>query len=67
MTSEQSAAYVHAQVACVMAELFSMLAANTERQQRGLSPAYDEEAFMALQERYCVDHNAVIGIFQQAA
>ena len=65
MTPDQSAAYVHAQVACAMAELFSMLAANTERQMQGLSPAYDEGAFMALQEKYCVGHNAVIGLFQR--
>jgi len=64
MTPEQTAAYVHAQAACAMAELFSMLAANTERQRQGLSPTYDEEAFIALQDRYCIGHNAVLGLFQ---
>lgn len=63
MTPEQSAAYVHAQVACAMAELFAMLAANTERQSQGYSAAYDEAAFMALQEKYCISHNAVLGLF----
>ena len=66
MTPEQSAAYVHAQVACAMAELFSMLAANAERRSHGYSAAYAEEAFMALQVKYCIGHNSVMTLFRRS-
>jgi len=63
MTPEQQAAYVHAQVACAMADLFAMLAANTERQQQGYSPAYGPESFFELKDQYCISHNAVLNLF----
>ena len=65
MTPEQSAAYIISQVACAMSEMFSMQAANLERADRGEGVAYGEEAFMAVQEKYCIGHNAVLGMFQQ--
>ena len=63
MTEDQKAAYVHAQVACAMADLFGMLAANTERQQQGYAPAYDQDAFFNLKEEYCISHNDVLKLF----
>ena len=54
-------AYINGQVACALIEMEAMKAANHERQQRGESDNYGEEAFMALIEKYCINHNAVIG------
>ena len=65
MTPEQSAAYVNAQAACALAEMCSMEVANVERQMKGHMIAYDEKAFMDLQNKYCIGHNAVLEMFQQ--
>jgi len=56
----QSVAYVHAQVACALIELEAMKAANRERDICGDAPAYGEAAFMALQDKYGIHHNAVL-------
>ena len=63
MTPEQSAAYINSQVACAMVEMYAMYAANALRADHGESIAYTEEAFMALHVKYCIGHNAVIGLF----
>lgn len=65
MTPEQKAAYVIAQAACAVIELQSMIAANNERSQSGLAQAYDEGAFAALENRYTIGHNAVLGLFHE--
>jgi hypothetical protein len=63
MTPEQKAAYVISQAACALAELEAMKAANWMRERRGEVIAYSEEAFMDLDKKYCIGHNAVIGLF----
>lgn len=61
MDREQRMAYINAQVACAMIELAAMQALNAERLANGHTIAYDEAAFLALQDKYCISHNAVIG------
>lgn len=60
MDPQARAAFVIAQAACAQAEIAAMQAENTEREQRGLSPAYGYGQFMAVQDRYLIGHNAVI-------
>ena len=52
--------FVQAQVACALAEIASMQAANQYRLALGQTIAYDEAAFIAVQDRYLIGHNAVI-------
>ena len=59
-TAEKRAAFINAQAACAMAEIQGMVAENQHRLSLGLSIAYDYDAFMAVQERYMIGHNAVI-------
>ena len=63
MTDEQKAAYVKAQAVAAEIELESMLVTNIERFHKNEAPAYSELAFKQLIERYCIGHNAVIGLF----
>ena len=60
MTPEQKAAFVNAQAACALAEIAAMQAANQHRLSLGQSIAYDEDAFIAVQNNYLIGHNAVI-------
>lgn len=53
-------AFVQAQVACMLAELEGMKAANREAAASGRSPDYHPSDFFALPDRYTVGHNAVI-------
>jgi len=64
MNEEQKAAYIFSQGVCALIELESMKQANKEREWKGQMIAYGEEAFMELQEKYCIGHNAVIGFFR---
>jgi hypothetical protein len=57
---EARAAFIHAQAACATAEIAAMQAANQQRAAEGNSPAYGEDAFMAVQSRYMIGHNDVI-------
>ena len=59
-TIEARAAFVNSQVACAMIELEAMKALNSERAMRGENIAYDEAAFLALQDKYGLGHNTVI-------
>lgn len=63
MTPEQQAAYVFAQSAAAIAEIEAMKAANEARAASGDSPAYGEDAFRDLIDKYGLHHNAVIGLF----
>jgi len=63
MTPEQQAAYVTAMVACAMAEIAAMQAANQHCVAVGLTLKYDEEHFRAVIDRYGIHHNAVIEMF----
>lgn len=63
MTSEQQAAFVIAQSVAAFAEIEGMKITNFERIQNGYAPAYDEEAFLAVSNRYGLHQNALIGWF----
>lgn len=61
MYQEEKPAYIFAQAVAALCELEGMKAANKEREANGLALAYDEKAFIELQNQYCISHNAVIG------
>jgi hypothetical protein len=61
MDEISKAAFLIAQAAMLQVELAAMQAANTERESKGYSLAYGEEAFCELQERYsCLSHNGAL-------
>jgi len=64
MTPEQQAAYYIAQSVAAYAEIESMKAMNAMRKDQGYAQAYPEEAFLAVIEKYCLHHNAVVGFFK---
>ena len=55
------AAYIISQAACAMAELEAMKAANVLSWSAGNGLDYTADDFAALQDKYCIGHNAVIG------
>lgn len=63
MTPEQSAAYIISQSVSALAQIEAMKAANVERLAEGKALAYDEAAFFAVQDTYCIGHNAVLTMF----
>lgn len=63
MTPEQKAAYVIAQAACAMAEIAAMQARNARFS--GPDKYHEPKDFDAVIEKYCIGHNAVIGLFQE--
>lgn len=63
MTPEQRAAYVFAQSVCAMAEIEGMKASNTERESKGYTIAYDEDAFVRVIEKYGIHANATLNLF----
>ncbi len=65
MTDEQKAAFIIAQAACAQAEIAAMQAFNQHRLSLGQSIGYDEEAFLAIADKYLIGHNAVISFFQR--
>lgn len=65
MTPEQAAAFVNSQVTCAQAEMAAMHAANRAREEQGHSHAYDEEAFLAIPDRFGITYNHVVGLFIQ--
>jgi hypothetical protein len=64
MTPEQKAAYISAQCVCAYSEIAAMEAANKERESKGFSLAYGEEAFLEVQNKYCLGANDVLGFFR---
>lgn len=64
MTPEQAAAYIISQSVCAIAQIEAMKVANVESLARAEILVYDEAAFFAVQDTYCIGHNAVIGFFQ---
>ncbi len=54
MTTEQKAAFIMAQAACLNAEIAGMVAENQWRAHRGESPAYSEQGFQQVLERYSI-------------
>ena len=65
MTPEQQAAYVNAQAASALIEMYAMNALNHERMMENKALAYDEEAFLKLHTKYCIGHNDVLGLFHE--
>ena len=64
MTDEQKAAFINAQAACAVAEIASMQAENNWCMLNGTRPTYTEVDFNAIQGKYMIGHNAVIGFFR---
>ena len=60
MTPEQSAAFIYAQATSAFIEALAMITANAERQMKGETLAYPEEAIKELIAKYGLGHNAVI-------
>ena len=60
MNHEARCAFVHAQVACAMAEIAAMQAHNQMNLAHNQNALYTYSDFMAVQDKYCVGHNAVI-------
>ncbi len=65
MNPEQAAAYIIAQAACANAEIAAMQAANEVDKRAERSLTYDAQHFLALTDRYCIGHNAVMTLFQE--
>ena len=61
MSDSENAAYVFSQSVCAMVEAMGMAAENQQREHRGESIAYDEDAFAAIINKYGIHHNAVVG------
>ncbi len=61
-TPETKAAYIQSQVACALLEMEAMKALNMERDHRQQALAYDEEAFLAVIQKYGIHHNAVLTV-----
>lgn len=60
MDINERCAFVIAQAACANAEIAAMQAENQQRVLQGYSIAYNERAFMDVQNKYLIEHNAVI-------
>lgn len=60
MTPEQKAAFIISQAMCAAAEIAAMQAFNQHRLSLGLSVGYDEDAFLALIDKYQLGHNSVL-------
>jgi hypothetical protein len=57
----QNIVYIFGMAVGAMIELQAMIAANKERENKGLAMAYDEAAFTKLQEDYQLYHNSILG------
>jgi hypothetical protein len=64
-TPETKVCYVNSQVACAFIEAMGMQAENKQRKILGQSMAYNDDSFFNLIEKYGINHNAVITIFNQ--
>jgi hypothetical protein len=67
VNAEQAAAFIYSQTVCALAEIEAMKIANVERAMDNYSPAYDEDAFRAIPEKYGIGHNATIRMLLEAA
>ncbi len=65
MTPEQQAAYVFAQSVSALIEAIGMFSENLDRVRKDESPAWRNEEFNNLIEKYGIHHNAVISLYQQ--
>jgi hypothetical protein len=60
MTPEEKVAYINSQVACATIEMQAMLAENRDRESKGYTQAYGEDAFMNLMVEYSISGEAVV-------
>jgi hypothetical protein len=58
-------AYLNSQITCAMIEAMGMQAENKQREILGQSPAYVENSFMQLLDKYGLHHNSVITFLQE--
>ena len=65
MNENQRTAYIFSQSVAAMAEIEAMKAANTYREMRGETIAYDEAAFMHVINQYGLGTNAVMKFLQE--
>ena len=56
MDEQMRCAFIHTQVACAMAEIAAMQAANLS----SIGARYTWDDFMAIQDKYIIGHNTVI-------
>lgn len=64
MTSEIAAAQINARCATAMIRALGMQAENQQRQHQGLSPAYTEDAFIAVINEEGTHWNAIATLLQ---
>jgi hypothetical protein len=60
MDKESRIAFVHAQVACALAEIAAMQSENQTDLTQGRIPHWNYQAFMDVQNKYLIGHNSVI-------
>lgn len=60
MDQQAKIAYINSQILCAQIEMNAMVAENSFREKNGDSPAYGEEAFLELINKYDISQNAVI-------
>ena len=65
LTDDQLAAIVNARVASCLCEMQAMIAANAERESKGLAPVFGEDAFANLPEKHGIDDNSVFTVFRR--
>ncbi len=61
MTREEKVAYINSQIACMLAEMEGMKAANAHCAVFNETPVHSEQDFLDLPVRYGVTHNQVLG------
>jgi len=65
MGPEERAAYIIAVAAAAMVEAMGMVAENQLRNLQNASPAYGEQAFRDVIQRYGIDHNAAVSFLRE--
>lgn len=66
MTPEQVAAYVNAQATAAHIEAAGMLAENQERAIYNRPPAFTQDSFLLLLDRYQLHHNSIMSMYREA-
>ena len=63
MNPEQQAAYVFAQSVSALIEAAGMFSKNLDRARRNEAPAWHDEDFNNLIDKYGISHNGVLSLF----
>lgn len=64
MDKEQQLVFLKSQILCAEIEMQSMISTNQLRDVNGDSPAYDEQAFMDLIDKYGISHDYITEILR---